>query len=860
MPRSRKNTPPRSRVSVEVPCTSHPGDAARSLIEAVLSHGEGTWVLQPRDPEAPSISVEVKSGWLVDIEQPGRRSILHRALLKSPLLRDKDISRLERLGLEKQACPGSLCLDEGIIDPDLAGNEILKAMDCDLLLIHGAGEGSWHGPLSHSINSGLRERVELGMNLEQALLRSAREHQLWETIVDLPLMREVVSAAPTAMTLFADPGASAEKKALIESADGQNDIAALTTPRPDPWRALDRVLELLDEGHLQFQSAMSLFHLGEQKKESGDFTAALRHWRRAEEKGLDDFDLGGRIGELCAETGRVSEGLQRLRVHAKRCTEQLRWDAARTAWTHLVQFDPSDKEACDRAIQLWKKEPAEDLSEGLKMAQVLIDSKQWQEACDLLDGVGARVPDARVYELHEIAAQAFGDIDSAYKARWRRAECLRTGARPEQALEHYQYLEDHNPGSTILRVRLAEALLRNGNIEAAGEILQSEFVDSGQHRGNIDEELFGALHSCEQQPEVPGIVREVLFVEALQSDCIPRARNLLRKLCASAISHADFLAGERVTQRWLNLEPSDIEVRSDLLELYLRHGKEDRYKILLEESMNLEILTHDQRQKMALDLLELDPSHPKAVTRLLHEPIPESLDREDLYRRALLRATADGSTLPKMNEFGLSASQDGRWDVLTALFSGHETSLEDVKPVVDRLKTQPNLLQDLLSDLLESVTSGEELSETLGQLSSTPEPVPARQQRVAVVRSGVTGITEKLKNLGQSVSDSPSPRAEEADFLAGETVNSTPEPAKAAAGVQSSLDRLKAMRGASEPVRTVPELPSTPENEDQEPLSVRPAPPPVAPQPKVSNAIARLGALRSAGKLTSDVDVEHEDP
>ena len=48
------------------------------------------------------------------------------------------------------------------------------------------------------------------------------------------------------------------------------------------------------------------------------------------------------------------------------------------------------------------------------MAQVLIDSKQWQEACDLLDGVGARVPDARVYELHEIAAQAFGDIDSAY--------------------------------------------------------------------------------------------------------------------------------------------------------------------------------------------------------------------------------------------------------------------------------------------------------------------------------------------------------------------------------------------------------------------------------------------------------------
>ena len=71
----------------KVPITFHEGDAARALIRAIEAHGEGVWFLHSTSIENPVLGIEVRDDLLVDLERPGPRSLLHRALLKATLLK-----------------------------------------------------------------------------------------------------------------------------------------------------------------------------------------------------------------------------------------------------------------------------------------------------------------------------------------------------------------------------------------------------------------------------------------------------------------------------------------------------------------------------------------------------------------------------------------------------------------------------------------------------------------------------------------------------------------------------------------------------------------------------------------------------
>ena len=121
-----------SMPSVIAPFTHHAGDAARALTGAILRHGEGTWEYYSNDSAEPTFAVEVVDALLVDLERPGRRSLLHRALLTEALLKPKELERLERRGLELQRCPGILCLEEGKLDPvigrDQEIHEVIKVL------------------------------------------------------------------------------------------------------------------------------------------------------------------------------------------------------------------------------------------------------------------------------------------------------------------------------------------------------------------------------------------------------------------------------------------------------------------------------------------------------------------------------------------------------------------------------------------------------------------------------------------------------------------------------------------------------------------------------------------------------------
>ena len=846
----------------KVPITPHEGDAARALIRAIEVHGEGVWFLHSTSMENPVLSIEVRDDLLVDLERPGHRSLLHRALLKETLLKKRDLERLEQRGLEENRCPGVLCLEAGIVDAVRAAESIAAEISSDLQEVLHLKEGYWQGPVLQPIDSGMRGRVEVGLSCQQALLRSARQHGSWNLIGELPLLREVMAAGPSAFALVQHAETSAEVRSLLEAADGQKDLFELTRHRPDPWRALDRALELMEMGHLQTLSAIQLFQLGEGKLEAGNAEEALRHWRRAEEKGLDDFDLCGRIGEICARSDRRQEALFRLRQHARKSTEQLRFEAARQAWTELVCLDPTDDEAIDRAVQFWIKEPGKDLAVCLKLASSLKGSGRWGEIAELVSGVGVRQPDVRLHEWHAEAARALGDEEMELKAIWRQAECLRTGSDPFAAIPCYKDLlgRGHELGKVSLR--LAEMQLQQGEVSAARNTLKPVFQGKLKAALYDCEESLAILQSCSRHDSVPFEILDFLFeVETDRGNAEASRRYLVQMLESASVENDDLLVSFRV-KSWFTENKSDYSLLEQWISRIAGNSRDSEVLAAFEFALRQLELTSEQRLDIARKGLDTDPSHPVFLKTLISsEHFPEE-EKAEWYRRISLRGVADGEMLPVSGVESFTTEFGWRNPLLNLVCQQKPLSGKTLNSVSESVLTDGDYLRKLL---LEHAEMDSDLRQQLSSMKPAAAS-PAPSTRATVVRSSIGGITEKLKNIhGEpQVSGTPAVESEDSscvDSSREETVSVASDQGGGSSGIQSALDRLKAMRNPVSTKCGAGETEKSDKDRQEIPTSLEERKPPSGnAQPKVNAAIARLGALRNGGNLATGVDEERHDP
>ena len=846
----------------KVPFSSHGGDAARALIRAIEVHGEGVWFLQATSNGNPILRLEIQDDLLIDLERPGQRSLLHRALLKETLLKKRDLERLEQRGLEENRCPGVLCLEAGSVDALRAAESIAAEISADLQDLLNLKDGFWQGPFQQPIDSGMRGRVEVGLSSEQALLRSARTHGSWDLIGELPLLREVMAAGPSAFALVQHAETSAEVRSLLEAADGQKDLFEMTRHRPDPWRALDRALELLELGHLQTLSAIQLFQLGELKLASGNPEAALRHWRRAEEKGLDDFDLCGRIGEICARSDRRQEALSRLKQHARKSTEQLRFEAARQAWTELVCLDPEDEEACDRAVQFWIKEPGSDLTGCLQLASALKKSGRWTEIAELVSGVGVRQPDVRLHELHGEAARALGDDEMELKAIWRQAECLRTGSDPLAAIPQYEELLRRGYETGKVSLRMAEMQLQQGDVSAARANLKPLF--QGKEKASLHdcEESLAILQSCSRRESVPLEIIDFLFEVESDRGNVEAARHyLIQMLGCSGVENDDLLVSFRV-KRWLTENKSDWSLFEQWVSSLTRSDRDSDILAAFDFALEQLELTDEQRLHVARKGLDTDPSHPLFLKILISSDRFSKEEKGEWYRRISLRGIADGEMIPVSGVEVVNSDFGWRNPLLNLVCQQQPLTGKTLQNYADSVLAEGDYLRKLLLDHAEMDSEGRQL------LSSMQPKVAAAAppSRATVVRSSIGGITEKLKNLHGEPQASATPVAESADSSGDdtsreETVAVASGEGGGSSGIQSALDRLKAMRNPGPATSGEGDSQKSDKDRQEIPTSMEERKPPSGnAQPKVNAAIARLGALRNGGNLATGVDEERRDP
>lgn len=800
-----------------------PGDAARTLLDLVSCHGNGTWQLKSEGADNPELVVQIEDDRLVDLLRPGQPSVLIRALIQGGSLRSRDRKLLEKQAADEGTCPGVLCLDAGLFDASNAAEAIGQVVDGDLVLVLGAASATWSGPHPEVIGSGLHGRVDLGQSLEEVLLRSARRHDIWKTILDLPILRDVVAATPQAMHVIQDPAEGAETKALIEAADGLQDIGEIAATRPDPWRALDRLLMLVAQGHLETQSAMELFRAGETMLASGQSQQALRRWRRAEEMGLDDFDLGARIGTTCAETGRTAEAQRRLRAHAQRCSDQLRIDAARDTWSSIATLDPGDTEAQQRAIALWQKEPGDDPGLCLSLARTLIDSQQADSACQLLDAVGAMIPDPRIHELHEEAACVAGDPHGTHKARWRRAESLRACNQLEEAAVHYDYLAQQEHPDPLLSLRLTEVAMHRGDDNLARQhCLQALLGPHGDPR-TLDAETREAVEFLAQSAGAPSDLHRWVGDNARRCGDDELEALARQKQCQSHRRESDLQGAYEAICRSHRLHPANLEVAIDRAHLEEELGDPRTAISTFEQILGQLPGGHPREQELIEALLQRDRSSRIALERALALTTKGSVQQRSLLLRLSLLSMLEGQPC---NISGKADANQRLLAILSALIDTEDTRATHLAQIAQQLDQQPDPLDHLLREALAEVDPDHPFLKTTAAVPVT-EP-----RRAAVVRTGIGGITEKLRN----VQSTDPPAVGQTDTEGTEKIHpaaTSPEPQN---GIQTALERLKSMRtmGSDE------DQGSPSNSAEGTAQSCKPS----AVPGKLDDAATRLGALR----------------
>ncbi|MGE4618910.1 MAG: hypothetical protein AAEJ04_03785 [Planctomycetota bacterium] len=842
-----------------------PGDAARTLLDLVSIHGNGIWHLQPDDADTPDLFVQIENNRLIDLHRPGQPNVLTRALVNGDSLPAKEKNRLEKQALAEGVCAGILCLELGLIDPNIAAEAIGQVVDGDLVLVLGASHATWSGPQPEVIGSGLEGRVDLGHSLEEVLLRSARRHDLWETILDLPLLRDVVAATPAAMSIISDPAEGAETKTLLEAADGHQDIGEIAAVRPDPWRALDRLLLLIAEGHLETQSAMELFQSGEQILASGHSDKALRRWRRAEEKGLDDFDLGARIGRTCAATGRPAEANRRLRAHAQRCSDQLRLEAARDAWSSVVTNDPTDAEARQRALALWQRDPGDDPALCLELARALIDAEQADAACQLLDSVGARIPEPCLHELHEEAAHRAGDPHAQQKARWRRAESLRADGKITEAAAHYEQLASAEQDPTpLLCLRLTEIAIERGDQKEAREYCQQVLVGHSGENRNLDGESRAALDLLAEHPKAPSNLHRWMADNAQRNGESEQEASARQRQCQSHQLESDLLSACQASYRLQQLQPDNLDVALERARLEEEAGNLQAALSTLEQTLEKLPEGHPRENELISTLKQRNRSSRVMLERSLRWTPPGSSQHQSIQLRLGLLALLQGETATTDSQT-TTPPQTLVLEIISGLIEDDQNRGSLLQRVGQRVVQQGPNSDPLIELLRAALTEIQPDHPLLTTPTPAPEPPMVDSRHTAVVRTGISGITDKLRNV-QSNDDHSCTADNFVPTTAAEETTATEKTAESAAkvatngagkGVQTALDRLRSMRGGT-PETAAAEATSEPSQNHLESTETTSKGPettsaekyiPATPAPPTStkglgNAAARLGALR----------------
>ncbi|HLU48478.1 MAG TPA: tetratricopeptide repeat protein, partial [Planctomycetota bacterium] len=352
--------------------------------------------------------------------------------------------------------------------------------------------------------SDLSDLFDLLADPETLFLEAAQRLGRWDLVrACYDLLRDVFYATPGTFGYFREPETYPAEIRILASIDGVKDVEEVIAESGlEPFTAIDVVRQLIRDNAIELINPVQLFQLGTQSDADGSLDKACRLFRRAMERGLDDFDVELRLAQCLERLGRRSEAAECFLSFSRRCLGQLRVDDAIRSLERVAKLDPANAGAVEQLVDLFLQHNRFDQALEAAMAYAHRIGTETQKALQILLKLrSANLRDVRVHEKIIELATELGDQELVREERELIAQAFYDRRDAADALEAYQRMFCEGQDTLEIRLKLIQLHKENGNRQKAIEHINYLLNLGGRRRvSDVEQLLF--LHNTmrELQP------------------------------------------------------------------------------------------------------------------------------------------------------------------------------------------------------------------------------------------------------------------------------------------------------------------------------------------------------------------------
>lgn len=442
----------------------------------------GTLIVQAEDDRKKQFFFQ--QGSLADIDTGRPDTLLEAALRDSGALGEKDIKRARKSMAGAEKTLGAALLDLGIVpETDVVENirgrlteEVCEVFDWPLATVeffeHQADERL------ETFYSELTEYYEALADAEEVFLEAARRLERWDLVQKhFGVLLDVFYATPSSFRYFREQAKYPDEYAIVSAVDGIKDADELISQSGlDPFVAVNLLRKLRASGELELINPVQMFQLGVEFSGSGNFEKASKLFRRAMERGLDDFDILYKLAQALDSSDKVEEAVARYTEFGDKCASMNRLDDAARSLKRAIELDRGSVPAHEKYLEvlLQQKRYPESAEEAMALADLKVVHKDQPGALETLLRVREGNPQSSQLQQKIIAlAESTRNYELARKERDDLARKTEQRKDAESEIERYQRRFCEGDDSLPVRIKLAELHLAKGNRPKALEHINS---------------------------------------------------------------------------------------------------------------------------------------------------------------------------------------------------------------------------------------------------------------------------------------------------------------------------------------------------------------------------------------------------
>ncbi|RME75420.1 MAG: DUF4388 domain-containing protein, partial [Planctomycetota bacterium] len=445
----------------------------------VLAQSQRTGTLKVENSDLELKYFYFRRGFVQMIALTEKEDIAALALLKTGVLSEEEVDNLLLLKKSSMKPVGQIALEGNLVSRESLVEALVFFMEeefCDVFLWDEVHCEFFENQPPHN----MAEFEFLGelptVHPNNLLMEAARRKDEWGRIKGvIPSMKDVFRINQDSFHFFdeSDPNTQFIRE-ILSLVDGKKDVQEIINQaRMSKFDGLMFLKDLAESGEISPLSGEELLRLGQYFQKKGNIRKALRLYERAEELGVDQYDLPDRIGKAYEAIGQIKKAINKYLDFAAKCCAQRELDDAILTYQKIIRIDPSDIATHENLVNLLLEENRKE--EAVREYRVLIQKYEKYDAKDKLieawkvvaqnsPGVDREAYDAlaKLYLERGDTIQAIIDFDDL-------ATNFLLEERYEEAVAVFRKILSIDEECIDARLQLASTLSRIGRTDEAVE-------------------------------------------------------------------------------------------------------------------------------------------------------------------------------------------------------------------------------------------------------------------------------------------------------------------------------------------------------------------------------------------------------